>query len=329
MDRETFVSMLWTAHGVKIWPSPAPVTMEYMYEGEAVIRAMPRLSFLLSDDVMTKLCGELEVVSISQYEISLSEQRRVRRVPLKPNAITDEEAQHMSQSIDGLSAFEPVDIYNVNVQAYSGLLRSIKHCQSMEGFGVEGGPKTEDYSGMLLDVSTFWMTFRLLYSFTGLAPILCDMFLILGPWHTYMYSHVCAWSDFRSSFLASAYFSLFPDQNLFFRPRLVASSTFFTWLRAAYPSFRPLLLLSLDTMKHLRNLYDIQYTAELKKYKTLARNPYESRYLYLYNLFYLFEFVLPVIADYGSALKLNDYQAFRNAYVRLFRFFLASRSQGL
>jgi hypothetical protein len=159
----------------------------------------------------------LEVVSISQYEILLPEQRRVRRVPLKPNVITDEETQHMAQSIDGLSAFEPVDIYNVNVQAYSGLLRSIKHCQSMEGFGVEGGPKTEDYSGMLLDVSTFWMTFRLLYSFTGLAPILCDLFLILGPWHTYMYSHVCAWSEFRSSFLASAYFSLFPDQNLFFR----------------------------------------------------------------------------------------------------------------
>jgi hypothetical protein len=58
--------MLWTAHGVKIWPSPVPVTMEYMYEGEAVIRAMPRLSFLMSDDVINKLWGELEAVSISQ-----------------------------------------------------------------------------------------------------------------------------------------------------------------------------------------------------------------------------------------------------------------------
>ena len=47
LDRDAFVSMLWTAHGVKIWPSPAPVAMTYRYAGEDVVRAMPRLSFLL------------------------------------------------------------------------------------------------------------------------------------------------------------------------------------------------------------------------------------------------------------------------------------------
>jgi len=148
------------------------------------------------------------------------------------------------------------------------------------------------------------------------------MFLILGPWHTYMYSHVCVWSEFRSTFLASAFFCLFPSQNLFFRPRLVMSSTFFTRLRAAYPSFRPLLFSSLNIKKNLRILYDIQYTRELKNCKIVPRNPYENPYLNLYNLFYLFEFVLPAIADYGSALKLNNWEAFRIAYLRLFRFFL-------
>ena len=328
LDRETFVSMLWTAHGVKLWPSPAPVSMAYVLEGGNVVRAMPRLSFLMSDELLHKLGEELQAITISLYENSLSEQRRVRRIPLKPRAITDAEEKHLRQSLDGLSSFEPVDIYNVNIQAYSGLLRSIQHCQLMEGFGVQGGPKTNSYSSMLLDVSTFWMTFRLLYSFTGLAPILCDLFVILGPWHTYMYSHVCVWSEFRSMFLASAFFSLFPSQNLFFRPRLVMSSTFFTWLRAAYPSFRPLLLLSLNTIKNLRIVYDIQYTNELKNKKLIPKNPYENVYLNLYNLFYLFEFVLPAIADYGSALKLNNWEAFRNAYLRLFRFFLTSKSQG-
>ena len=196
-------------------------------------------------------------------------------------AVNLEEEKYMAQSFDGLSAFEPVDIYNVNIQAYSGLLRSIRNCQSMEEFGLQGGPKTDEYSVMLLDVSTFWMTFRLLYSFTGLAPILCDMFLILGPWHNYMYSHLCVWSEFRSSFLASAFFSLFPSQNLFLRPRLVTSSTFFTWLRASYPSFRPLLLQSLRTLKFLRTSYDIRYTIELKKKNFLVRNPYERRYINL------------------------------------------------
>ena len=73
------------------------------------------------------------------------------------------------------------------------------------------------------------------------------------------------WSEFRSSFLASAFFSLFPSQNLFLRPRLVTSSTIFTWLRASYPSFRPLLLQSLRTLRFLRTSYDIRYTIELKK----------------------------------------------------------------
>lgn len=320
--------MLWTAHGVKLWPSPAPVTMAYRLVGEDVVRAMPRLSFLLSEQVLSRLGGELQAISISLHDVSLSHQRHVRRIPLKPRALTLDEEKYMAQSLDGLSAFEPVDIYNVNIQAYAGLMRSLRNCQLLEGFGLQEGPKTSEYSALLLDVSTFWMTFRLLYSFTGLAPILCDLFLVLGPWHTYMYSHVCVWSEFRSSFLASAYFTLFPSQNLFLRPRLLTSSTFFTWLRAAYPSFRPLLLQSLTTLKVLRTIYDIQYTRVLKKRKVLGKNPYGRSYLNLYNLYYLFEYVLPAIADYGSALKLNDWQAFRDAYLRLFRFFLGARSQG-
>ena len=47
LDRDAFVSMLWTANGVEIWPWPAPVAMTYRYAGEDVVRAMPRLSFLL------------------------------------------------------------------------------------------------------------------------------------------------------------------------------------------------------------------------------------------------------------------------------------------
>ena len=110
------MSMLWTAHDVKIWPSPAPVAMTYRYDGEDVVRAMPRLSFLLSNQVVGKLRGELEAISISLYEVSLSlsEQRHVRQIPLKPQALTLEEEKYLAQSFDGLSAFEPVDIYNVN-----------------------------------------------------------------------------------------------------------------------------------------------------------------------------------------------------------------------
>ena len=329
LNRDQFVSMLWTAHGVKVWPGNPPVTMSYVYNGDVPTRAMPPLSFILSGVMVTSMLEDLKTLSIHFQPHSLSEHRHVRRVPLKPLPLTIEEAKYMSLSLDGLRCFEPIDIYNVNVQSYDGMLRSLHQCQSIEGFGTTGGLKDDEYSSVLLDVSTFWMLFRLLYSFTGLSPVLHDMFLFLGPWHSYMYSHVCVWSEFRSSFLASAYFSLFPKQNLFLRPRLLVSSTFFTWMRAAYPSFRRQLHSSLNLLKHLSIMYDVQYTISLKKKTILKRNPFHHRYITSLNLFYLFEYVLPAIADYGSALKLNDWDKFRGAYLRLFRFFLCSKSQGL
>ena len=199
LNRDQFVSMLWTAHGVKVWPGNPPVTMSYVYNGDVPTRAMPPLSFILSDVMVTSILEDLKLLSIHFQPHSMSEHRHVRRVPLKPLPLTIEEAKYMSLSLDGLRCFEPIDIYNVNVQSYDGLLRSLHHCQSIEGFGVTGGQKDDEYSSVLLDVSTFWMLFRLLYSFTGLSPVLHDMFLFLGPWHSYMYSHVCAWSEFRSS----------------------------------------------------------------------------------------------------------------------------------
>ena len=66
---------------------------------------MPRLSFLLSDQVVSKLRGELDAISISLYEDSFSEQRHVRRIPLKPQAVNLEEERYIAQSFDGLSAF--------------------------------------------------------------------------------------------------------------------------------------------------------------------------------------------------------------------------------
>ena len=71
----------------------------------------------------------------------------------------------------------------------------------------------------------------------------------------------------------------------------------------------------------------IECTIALKS-KVLKTNIYKMRYIQLHVLFYLFEFVLPAIADYGSALKLTDWKSFSDAYIRLFRFFLCAKSQG-
>src|SRR3569623_1736 len=52
MYKEAFQSMLWTVHGVKIWPSNPPLSMSYIYSEGRPCRAMQPLDFLLSDDML-------------------------------------------------------------------------------------------------------------------------------------------------------------------------------------------------------------------------------------------------------------------------------------
>ena len=72
------------------------------YEGDQSVGAMPRLSFLLSDGIINQLDGKLHAISIHLHPESLSERRHVRRVPIKPIALTPEEDHYMSQSLDAL-----------------------------------------------------------------------------------------------------------------------------------------------------------------------------------------------------------------------------------
>ena len=113
------------------------------------------------------------------------------------------------------------------------------------------------------------------------------------------------------------------------RPRLSHSSTFFTWLRLAYPQIRALLSAS---------LYDIQMkmmTSELDRTRAIRvgqvtekMNRYRSNYIHLLNLQTLFEFCLPAIQDYGSLLKNNDFLSFNIAFHNLLLLFILCRNKG-
>ena len=220
--------MLWTAHGIKVWPSDIPFSLRYVYFQGRPCPAMPRLSYILSPESFRSLTDELTNIEFNLYPLALSTTRVVRRIPLKPVGHTPEEIAHLRKSSDGLLYFEPYDIYRENIQSYPGLISTLAICARLDGFGKCSPNRRGHYSCVLYDVSTFWMAFRMLYSFTGCTRILHDLFLFLGPWHIYMYSYVVVWSQFRSSYLTTAFFLLFPTQNLFFRPKLVTSSTFFT-----------------------------------------------------------------------------------------------------
>ena len=86
------------------------MTMSYVYNGDLPARAMPPLSFILSDVMVSSILEDLKLLSMHFQPHSISEHRHVRHVPLKPLPLTIEEAKYMSLSLDGLRCFEPVDI---------------------------------------------------------------------------------------------------------------------------------------------------------------------------------------------------------------------------
>ena len=69
--------------------------------------------------------------------------------------------------------------------------------------------------------------FRELYCYPALAGIRHDLFLIFGFWHAYHYSYVALWDEFRATFLAKAFWLLYPTHKLMRRPKNTQSSTFF------------------------------------------------------------------------------------------------------
>src|SRR4051812_37107588 len=88
---------------------------------------------------------------------------------------------------------------------------------------------------LVVDIAVFCSVFFSLYSLSGLAPILHTLLLHLGPWHTFQHGHRLVWAEFRSYFLADAFFVLYPDRPLWLAPHLEPSVTFFSWLWLADP----------------------------------------------------------------------------------------------
>ena len=139
----------------------------------------------------------------------------------------------------------------------------------------------------------------------------------------------CLVDSIQAYILADAFWAIFPKQRLLRRPPLIQSSTLFT-LRLAYPHFRPQLLASINEMRDGMLTYDIKLVESLESgVKVPKLNPYRARYIQLINLQTLFEFCIPVIQDYGVALKSNDWVLFSQCYVSLVSFFVMCNGQGV
>ena len=186
------------------------------------------------------------------------------------------------------------------------------------------------YSLLHIDITIFWQLLRVLYSYSGLAPVRNDLFLCLGFWHAYHYAHIALWQDFRATFLAPAFFALFPSQVLLRRPKLLQSVTFLTWLRLAYPSVRPALTAAVVELRRLLVDWEVKQIRQVRdgKMEGKPENPFRARYVHLLNLQSLFEFAIPIIQDYGLALKGSDWKVFRRCSDRLFLLYCCFTSKG-
>ena len=215
-------------------------------------------------------------MNVWYYENAACVARDICRIPVKPlTGIRFEDDVHLSLSYDGLRCFYPIDIYPHNISSHEGLIESVGKCQSIDGFGLVGTARDNKYSILLSDIAIYWQLFRVMYSFSGLAPIRHDLFSVLGLWHTYQHAHKLLWAEFRSTFLAAAFFSLWPGETLLMEPKLKQSSTFLSWLRIAYDQIRPRLLESHQKAKLDLLLYHVEF---IQSIRSGVFDRYDERY---------------------------------------------------
>jgi len=285
-------------------------------DGGDTIAALPHIDEVFTDLHLEEVTTDLVQLCRPYYAESIAVLRDVRRIPLKVVQTDDElEQAHLDSSSDGLKHFIPVDIYADNITTTDGLINIFHKLHSIEGFGIIGHRRWGKYSLLHVDVKIFWLLLRVLYCYPAFAGLRHDLFLLFGFWHAYHYAHVALWNEFRSTFLAPAFFMLYPSQKLMQRPKLNQSATFFMWLRLAYPSFRDTLTASIATLKDAVLKWQLSFVRDVHKGKYREnKNPHLPWYVHLLNLRSLFEFCIPCIQDYACTLKCND---FHNYYKRI------------
>jgi hypothetical protein len=328
INKELFKSMLWTAHGMKTLPFKQD--MSWVANASGWVPALPNLSDLLHRPSLDQLFSIISSFQRLQFDESFSVQRYVLRHPLKPSPMSGEEKVHLNMSCDGLRLFQPVDIYPKNIGASDGLIYALRQLQKIEGCGLSDHKRFGSYSLLHVDVAVFWQLLRMFYCYSGLAPFRHDLILCLGFWHPYMYAHVAIWNEFRHTFLAEAFFLLFPNQKLMRRPKLFHSTVFFTWLRLAYTDLQPILSQALVSIQKDMFAFELQHTRNIRDGKVRGKkfNQFRAHWLHLLNLQTLFEFCIPVVQDYGCLLKTNDFPLFKASFHKLLLLFLLCRSRG-
>ena len=99
----------------------------------------------------------------------------------------------------------------------------------------------------------------------------------LGTWHPYKQANIVVWTTWVQRWIGPLYHEICPAGNVPKKPKLIVASTFFTYMRLAYPKFRG------------------QLEGALARHQNNQNDP--EIYAALLDLHQLFEFFIPVVFD--------------------------------
>ena len=157
VERGVWTPMLWTVSGVKRLHRSVQVKMDLVYDGAGVQSAMPPTLVGDYEELVAHISSQMSTDSM--YDTALCVEHNVSRVPpkLPDDAWIDQvDIDRMSESVDGLSRFHPMEISKHNIGSNEGLMLVLKELDAMLAPGR--------YAVVVADINVYMRILKVLSS---------------------------------------------------------------------------------------------------------------------------------------------------------------------
>ena len=132
VERGVYTPMLWTVSAVKTLHASVARSTELVFDDDGVISAMPPT--LLGDHANLTEYLTIRMSSESMFDTALCVAHSIKRVPPKlPDDawVSQEDRERVADSVDGLTRFHPLEILQHNIGSNEGLMRVIRHMDTI------------------------------------------------------------------------------------------------------------------------------------------------------------------------------------------------------
>ncbi len=191
----------------------------------------------------------------------------VHWVPISPEPIVNPHTG--SYNMDN---FYPIDLLDYNLSSDIGFASSLKYLTN------QYLNDSEQCLPVVVDIGIFWRYNKWCYNTNNdMSFFTSKMSVWLGFWHTYKELCLNIWGCGLRTLFAPLLHHLWPDQSVFFKPKLGILETYFTWCTLAYPSIR-------------EQLQDIFHKTKPKKNKKPS-----LKHILVQNIYFFFESAIPFV----------------------------------